>query len=89
MSWLEPVFRFGYAEGDVPSGAMTMANGLVVRPMTIGHGSGDVDLGDEPLFELCGGASAYLRENVALRAAYVHNVETWSPTVRVSLAFGY
>ena len=83
--------RFGYAAGQIPSMGeqMAMSNGFPVQLATGSHASGDIELGDEPLYEWCGGLNFYLRENVALRGAYVHNVETWAPTARFSLAFGY
>lgn len=89
LSWLEPVLRFGLASGSVPGSAPMEMNGVPVLPLSAGHASGDVTLGDEPIYEFCAGASAYLRENVALRGAYVHHAESWAPTVRFSLAFGY
>jgi len=89
LSWLEPVARVGLATGDVPGGAPMEMNGVQVLPLSAGHGSADITLGEDPIYEICAGASAYLRENVALRGAYVHHAESWAPTVRLSLAFGY
>lgn len=93
LRWLEPVTRFGWASGDTP-GAMEMEMASLdigdVLPISAGHDSGaELELGDEPAFEMCFGANAWLRSNVVAKFAYVHRVEEYQPTLRAQLAFGY
>ncbi len=81
---LEPVVRVGWAEGDTPASepGEEEAGGHA-------HGAAGVELGDEPLFEVCAGLNAYLRSNVVVKASFTHQVEVYAPTVHLALAAGF
>ncbi len=92
LRFLEPVVRFGYADGSTFSGGDAHAASLDVGdvlPVSGAHGSSGVDLGEDPAFELCVGADLWLRNNVVAKLAYVHRVEVDEPMLRAQLAFGY
>ncbi len=90
LAFLEPVLRFGWAKGldgsvDAPSTDVATA----LKPMGGEHGASDYELTTEPIYEFCYGLNAYLRNNILVKANFVHHVEDWSPTIHLSLAYGY